>query len=190
MTKQMTVELPDGVCLQYGDGTPQPLAGTDIFITTSEAADELIARVVAAKKKAARPAGMPEKGDTFFIIDVDGNYSAYMWNDAERDINWWNLGSVILTEAECLAEIERRKALQRVRQWIAEHTEPFEPVLKNTMQDKWAVGYDLERGGFDAVVCKYGFPVPLPFFFAQKADVNQCIAACEADLRVLAGVTE
>lgn len=187
MTKQITVELPDGVTLTQ-KGTSYSYH-VDLHLPSPEAAAELIERVKAAKEKAVRPAGMPENGQDYCCITTAGFCELRIGGvDEAMDECLAEIGNVFLTEAECLAEIERRKALQRVRQWIAENTEPFEPDWNNDDQPKYMVYFSHKEKKLSITVewiAQYFNGIA---WFASKEDVERLIAACEADLRVLAGV--
>lgn len=165
MTKQITVELPDGVMMTHPDSMMPDSEPDGLYLRmTPEAAAELIERVKAAKEKAARPSGMPEGGEKYWYINDIGRCEDDLWSDhGNVDGMRLEIGNVFLTEAECLAEIEYRKALQRVRQWKREN-----------LSAGIVPAYDL----FDLPIMRG----------VSLADQLRLIAACEADLRVLAGV--
>lgn len=158
-------------------------------VTEAEnAAEALKAKIDEAVEAAKVAAVMPSVGQAIWCICLDGTLACLAWNRSNHFLGLWAMGNIFLTKADCKAEIERRKALQRVRQWVSANTESFEPDWNNEYQNKWHISYDYITKRllwFSINTMKY---VNTFMCFATASDAERCIAECEADLKVLAGV--
>lgn len=187
MTKKMTIELPDGVALHYRTDNDEhyifPNAAASIDVTTPEAADELKKRIDEAVAKAKRPAGMPEEGQEVFVLYANGVIGRCVWRDGNSDDqDLLERGAIFFTQEAAEKEDARRLALQRVKVWIAENTEPLQ-----SHEMGLCITYNPDIQQFYSYQRDILNPVGLELPYLRSGDAGRLIESCEADLRTLAG---
>ena len=76
----------------------------------------------------------PEKGDTYFLIEVSGNITKTMWTNSLLDRKRWELGNIFFTEEEAEFAREKRKVKVELQRYALEHNDPEKEAwnLKNS----------------------------------------------------------
>lgn len=129
----------------------------------------------------------PEMGEEYYWVDVSGDSGLSYWADDICDRNRYSIGNVYKTTEEARAYVQRLKAIQRVKEYIAEKCEVVED-LENADTPKWSVCYDLKSKEFFANLWhSLFFHQPLPPLKTPK-DVDKVIENCEADLKIIWGI--
>lgn len=132
----------------------------------------------------------PEDGEKYYWIDGYGQVECNEWNEW----NGWafghgllSIGNVFRTEEEAQRELDKLKALTKIRKYIAEHDMEFVPDWEDEEQRKLYICYDPVEKCFDWVWSSRTQYLA-PFFFASEKHAEQVIEDCEDELKVLFGV--
>ena len=103
--------------------------------------DEFNKRLDDLLKQEVKPANslVPEMGRDYYVIIAVGDCVQQEWSNSINDNKTLAMGNVFLTEQACKDEIAKRKAIQTIKIYIAEHF-PFEPDWNND-KIKWHIVY-------------------------------------------------
>lgn len=77
----------------------------------------------------------PEKGDTYFFIEVSGNITKSMWTNGLLDRKRWELGNIFFTEDEAEFAREKKKVEVELQRYAEEHNNPI-------LKDNYYILYD------------------------------------------------
>lgn len=123
----------------------------------------------------------PEMGQEYWCIFNDGGKSSTRWAGNQYDLARLAVGNVYLTAADCDREIERLKARQRIRTFIAEECDAVEWWIDN-QRIQFPVGIDehgqVLMGEVTNLELHYGDQ-----FYVLLHDYKKLVTNCEADLR-------
>lgn len=143
-------------------------------------------------KKEKKGLWKPKKGDFYYTIAGTRIVSSLLlndelWNDYHSDEDYYSIGNVYETKEEAETHLEKLKAIQRVKEYIAENCEVVEDV-KNPYTAKYYVYYSLVCGIFSPAVWYVFLPYnPLPFLKTRK-DAHKVIDNCKSDLKIILGI--
>lgn len=129
---------------------------------------------------------MPAKGDGYWYIS--GTASQSYWDNDSIDKDRLEVGNVFLTKEEAEKELEYRKALTTIRNYISDNFEDWTPDWSDRRQYKFYIVYEHETKRFmesNAVICQDFLPFR---YLKTKEQCNQLIKDCEAELRIVMGV--
>ena len=131
---------------------------------------------------------LPEKSiynleveDKYYYIHEHGyvDYDLYEWeNDFEFQcrLEVWN---VFLTKEDAEKELEKRKALARIKKRIWENK--IKKINKN--KDYYIIEYDIH---FQKFVIRYKKPLsPFTITFLHREDAKKCLEECKQDWEIL-----
>lgn len=90
------------------------------------AANEKLAELK-AQAKAEADDSWPKKGDTYFLVNCDGDVVNSQWGSDLLDASRMNIGNVFRTVAEAEHEIDRRKVLTELRRLARESWDGANP---------------------------------------------------------------
>jgi len=78
------------------------------------------------KKACGQVKVRPKDKEDYFFLDSEGIICETCWEDTYIDINTWNSGNVFFTKEEAKKELDKRQAIQRVKDYIKENGMYFE----------------------------------------------------------------
>ena len=96
----------------------------------------------------------PMHGDSYYVIQINGNVIGRVWTYASHDIEAYTTGNCYPTRADAERIVRNRKTLVKLREFA------FMPDFENEKQEKWV--FDMERGevGFNHFTTRsYGSPI-------------------------------
>lgn len=131
----------------------------------------------------------PCDGETYYFISYRGAIgedSFKILDDCDSDIV--SIGNCYNTEEEAKAHVEKLRAIQRVKEYIAENCEPFTPNWGNVDQNKYIVYFDNHERVFDfSSFVNHDHCAPIPHLSTEK-DVLKVIKNCKKDLKIIWGI--
>lgn len=125
----------------------------------------------------------PSKDDFYFYFDhvADIGHDRF---DCSLDERRWEIGSAFFTEAEAEAELEKRKATQRIKDYCKKKWGDWKPDWYDPGQEKQYVYYNHHEGvlkiGYDSYYCQNQS--------IYYKDAEQVIKDCESDLKIIFGI--
>lgn len=127
----------------------------------------------------------PETGEVHYMVDNDGDVRPVSWTDKTWHQERYSIGNVYKTEAEALAHVEKLKAIQRVKKYIAENCEPFYADFNEFSQKEKDTYFESRKTNLlnSGVV-----EVPIDKLALTTEDANKVAANCEADLKIIWGI--
>lgn len=116
-----------------------------------------------------------EKGDTFYVIDSDGDVMKGTWvgNRFENNCRKREIGNIFLTKEEALFEAERRKVEAEMLQLGGRRK------MKRD-EDNYYISYDEKTGNF-AYLMRIWVNVQGLIFFDTYVDVDKAVKAIGED---------
>jgi hypothetical protein len=126
----------------------------------------------------------PEEGDEYWYMS-DGGRSPAHWDDGSTDNGRYITGNVFPTQEAAQKEIEKRKAIHRVKEYIAKEFGEFEPDWENRGQRKFQLdyGYSSKSMLIEWHVMK---KVYSPFGYLRNGEhCEQLITDMEDDLKII-----
>lgn len=128
----------------------------------------------------------PENGERYWYIDSEEGLGTDTWTNDIIDVcRRLEMGNVFRTEEEALKQVELTKAIVRVRQYIAENCEEFEPDWSNCNQYKYEIYYDGISEKLDINSVRDYKSVSLLPFLGTKEDAQKVLDNCEKDLNLI-----
>jgi len=125
----------------------------------------------------------PDCGEQYYYIDSWGNINTETWDEDEpSDQVTFAIGNVFRTQALAQAEVDRRKALTKIKDYIARE-------FGECGDAQWFVycnGYGLE---VSEALPGYKYAEMIPYL-ATKSQALQLIKDCEAELKVVFGLSK
>lgn len=133
----------------------------------------------------------PKNDDKYWLLDYDGSVVWSNWNeDYHPNKSRWEIGNVFPTKEVAEKHRDKLKAIQRVKEYIAENCEEFTPDWNNKQQYKFTIFYyHVDKKFIDD--CGYSRAQGYwPFqYLASEEDAQKVIDNCEADLKVIFDIT-
>lgn len=128
----------------------------------------------------------PKNGDEYWYIDDDGCAWFSNWDEKYGPHKLkWEIGNVFPTKEATQKHRDKFKSIQRVKEYIAEHSEEFTPDWDIGHQDKFTIIYNYEDEKFVAMpFCLVQTYWPFQYLASEK-DAQKVIDNCEADLKVI-----
>lgn len=137
-------------------------------------------------KKEKKGLWKPEMEEKYFVVNDRGDVNKSWMSGDIFDQKRYSIGNVYKTEAEAQAHVEKLKAIQRVKEYIAENCEVVEDVM-DTTKEKFYVTYnplDKSFGSwYQLAVDSHTLP-----YLKTEADADKVIANCKADLKIIWGI--
>jgi hypothetical protein len=127
----------------------------------------------------------PGSGVKYWYIDHFGNLSNYVWYG--KDNTAIDIGNYYRTKAEAHKELERRKALQRIRKYIHENM-PFKYNINGVDTDRYAFFYNGATRSIDITKNYYLHNQPDWLYVGSEEDAEKLIEDMEEDLKIYLGV--
>jgi len=131
---------------------------------------------------------VPEDGQEFFYLGKT-SVCKDVWRGLDVDHELAAHKQIFLTKEEAEAELERRRAIVRIKKYIAENFDPFTPDWSDEFQEKHTIYFDHERQEFTNV---QAFPrirgEEVLLYLASKYHADQVIRDCKDDLKIVFGV--
>lgn len=129
----------------------------------------------------------PKGGEKYACIDTEGAIFNDTWRGDELDEKRYSIGNVYKTTEEAQAHRNKLKAIQRVKEYIAENCEVVED-LENIKTLKWHVTYSLLDNKFSSswdqlTLDSYALP-----YLKTETDAYKVRENCGADLKVILGI--
>lgn len=136
-------------------------------------------------KKEKKGLWKPGMGEEYYWVDVSGDSGLSYWADDICDRNRYSIGNVFKTEEEARAYVQRLKAIQRVKEYIAENCEPFYADFNEFSQKEKDTYFESRKTNLlnSGVV-----EVPIAKLALTTEDANKIAANCEADLKIIWGI--
>lgn len=131
----------------------------------------------------------PDEGDNWFFLAYDGFITKQAWANIPTHTSVWNLGNGFFTKKAAKRELDRRRAKQRIADYIIENGLEFEPDWKDQHQLKCFISYDWEDRELFISTCKWLQALD-GFSFKSYDDVHQVAVNCKDDLLILFGIKE
>lgn len=78
----------------------------------------------------------PQKGDTYFFIEVSGNIIESMWTNGLLDRKRYELGNIFFTEEEAEFAREKRKVEVELQRYAEEHNGPIHEAYYWILHDE------------------------------------------------------
>lgn len=130
----------------------------------------------------------PNYNDEYWYIGDDVEVYQEVCIDGLIDNDRLEMGNVYKTKEEAEKQVELTKAIVRVKQFIAENCEEFEPDWSNGDQRKYEVYCDsyAEEIRADSMF-SYKSATLLPYL-KTKEDAQKVIDNCEKDLKLIFGL--
>jgi hypothetical protein len=127
----------------------------------------------------------PKVGERYFCISTEGDAWASENTRHSIDKERIALGNCFRTQELVEKENQQRKALTRVRKFIAENGLYWEPDWSNGDQTKYFLRFDFRSNTFGSD-CWFDLKQFSPIgCFKSIEDVEKIITACDADLRIM-----
>lgn len=139
-------------------------------------------------KKEKKGLWKPEFEEKYYCIDIDGDVDEDCWvGNVTYDQKRYSIGNVFKTEEEAKAHVQKLKAIQRVKEYIAENCRVVDDAEDYESQN-WRVSYDTTERRFiaecDGIWISYS-PIP---YLKTKTDAFRVSEDCEADLKIIWGI--
>lgn len=129
----------------------------------------------------------PEHGEKYASINDDGRVGLCSWLNDSIDRRRYSIGNVYKTIEDAQAHVDKLKAIQRVKEYIAENCEVVEDV-EDIKLIRWQIVYNIGSNKFFAdggYTWLNGSPFP---YIKDRLDAQKVIDNCEADLKVIWGI--
>lgn len=150
----------------------------------------------AFKKAFTKPIGLrgkglwkPEKGEKYWFLGPGGEWYSRKCEDAWADKDLYVTGNAYRSKKAAKKEAEKRKAIQRVKEYIAREFGEFEPDWNDENQGKYFPYYGHRDGRRDprfgwhyVVILQYYSPFG---YLSTVKDCKQLIKDCEDDLKII-----
>lgn len=102
---------------------------------------------VAIKKQSENPLlWNPEEGDSYVLLLTDGVWSNNQWANGINENERFDRGNVFRTREEAQSEDRKRLAQMKIKRWIAEKNEGWEPDWNNRDSEKYFVYWQYCEG--------------------------------------------
>jgi len=127
----------------------------------------------------------PKMGEKYFLLGSGGVYGTCRWDSDDAYIYAYSQGNVFLSKEAVEKERDKRTAIMRVREYIANNFGVFEPDWEDQNQRKYTYFYDHDCVAFD---CDYAWADQeySPFGYLRTyEDAQQLIKDCETDLKII-----
>jgi len=130
----------------------------------------------------------PKYENKFAYVTEQGTVLEDWWTGWSCDEAIYSIGNVFKTIEDAQAHLNKLKAIQRVKGYIAENCEVVED-MEDVETVRWHIIYDMRDKTF-FTVCERGWlrNSLLPHLKTSKDDAKKVIANCEADLKVIWGI--
>lgn len=148
----------------------------------AEIKDSDVANIVKPKKKLR-----PEINEWYFYASTDGRIETSRWSNDVIDNGRWSSGNGFFTEKEAKKELDKRQAIQRIKNYIIEHDMEFCPDWNNMEQEKHYpfFKYDLRLICWGRADHDY-YDYYLPFgYLASEEHLKQLTKDCQDDLLII-----
>jgi len=130
-----------------------------------------------------------ENGQRIYYRHEFGGYASTLDSHNKDDNYLYESGNYSLDENEMQDRAEKYKkvrlALQRIKDYVAENFEAFEPDWENEDQNKSWPEYDYEDTRWVWCQTHARKPLGVPFFLTNTEHVDQLIRDCEEDLNTV-----
>lgn len=119
------------------------------------------------------------------IIKIHGDSTEYYGNGMGAVDDFFNVGDTFTTEKAAEKELKKRKAIMRVREYIANEFGVFGPDWGTPFEDRHVVIYDIIEKSFECgeIMIIY-IPSPIGHLRTQE-DAQKVIDNCEDDLKII-----
>ncbi|ATU04892.1 hypothetical protein BKN14_00340 [Candidatus Gracilibacteria bacterium HOT-871] len=124
-----------------------------------------------------------KEGDIYYSICDDSDVESIIFENDSYDNKYIQSGNAFLTEKEAEKEVNRRKAIQRIKKYCFENNIQYK---ENVSDETFYIGiiYDYEDEEFYPSTCTdhidYGF-----LFFDSYEDVDKVINNCKSELNII-----
>lgn len=139
-----------------------------------------------SKPKTSKLYWKPEEDEEYWCINGMGNVDRDDWDGGDYDSGALATGSIFRTKEEALVELEKRKALVRVKKYIVDNGLEFEPDWDD-YGDKSIIGFNVFSWHFTVEEIRFTKYSDF-YYFRSKEDARQVIKACEDDLKIVWGI--
>ena len=109
-------------------------------------------------------------GDDYWVILDNGDIESECWEEYETDGKRFNAGNVFPTLKAADLENERRNLLTRFKAFRDECNDGWVPDWDNHLENKYYIGFGLERFGVCSTALKKVFPTFGYFMFKKDAE--------------------
>jgi hypothetical protein len=127
----------------------------------------------------------PENGNGFYYIDSDGDVMGYLLVGDYNIYDEIAIGNYFQTKELAQKQIDKLKAIQRVKEYIAENDLGLEPDWGDDNQYKYDIYYDYYYNKFKTIYnCHNKYYSPIGYL-KSKGAYEQLIQAKEDDLKII-----
>lgn len=131
----------------------------------------------------------PEIGEVYFYIE-DLDICEIIWGiSSNADSGLWDSGNAFFTKEEAEKELAKRKAKQKIKDYIIENGLEFEPDWQSEGQIKWAIFYNSSKERL-STDCGLSYRLPDTAYFDSREHAEQVIKDCKDSLLILFDVKE
>lgn len=124
----------------------------------------------------------PEMREEYWFIDND-YFDTHIWENDRMDNNCWNSGNGFFTEEEAEKELDKRRAIQRVKDYILRSGMYWEPDRDDSDEKYFFVSYEGETKIYSYFsVVKYYSPIG---YLKSKKDAEKVLADNKEDLELI-----
>ena len=149
--------------------------------------DQILENLDQVKKNISEIDNKPKikEGTCYWVINIDNKKSHTNWANDEFDKNYLKNHNVYLNKSDCIKQIAKNKALNKIKTYIKDNFEEFVPNWRNINEHKYSLYYDYVDKEWN--ICdnySYRELNLLPFLKSEK-QAEQIIKDCKKELDIL-----
>lgn len=126
----------------------------------------------------------PQEGEIYYYIMNLNQIGSTCYN-ADSDKIAWDLGDGLFTKEEAQKELNKRIAIQKVKDYIIENDLSFEPDWRNEQQNKYYIYFDNRINKFEFDSKNKCDCNPKISYFKSEEDCKKVIHNCRKELKII-----
>ena len=126
-----------------------------------------------------------EKDTEHWLIDRYNEKTISFWDDEKWSIRLLKNHNVYLNKSDCIKQIAKNKALNKIKTFIKDNFEEFLPDWEDEDENKYSIYYDYEDEEWDYYSNGNFRELTLLPFLKSEKQAEQLIKDCRKELDIL-----